>query len=392
MAEQPAAPMRASRSEHDLELSFRSLGLGRLVEEEAPPNAPGHDARVRAAQEQLAAARAAALTAERQLQALQQQRGPPVAGGGGGGGGGGQARAGPYPSSESPSLGSTATAALALDAAPSPGASSAPPSNSSGSSLFAPVASSSHASTRAAPTSSAGLGHALLADDGVWGGGASGGVHASAAALGLGGPSELPPADFYGDGVSGFSRHTSTDLGVPQHPPPSYYHHAPLAPPSYAPQQQPQQHHFAPHSIPGPPTTSSSWMGGPHTAAAGGGFYEQQQQRQEAPYVHWPAYSSGHHHPQQHPRQQPQQQPQQQQRSRFHLLPLPRHQHQRHPFEGQQQLAVHPEDATKNMRSMRCRACGQFGHLMRYCPMVLCFTCRQPGHMASVCPQGAFTR
>jgi hypothetical protein len=53
---------------------------------------------------------------------------------------------------------------------------------------------------------------------------------------------------------------------------------------------------------------------------------------------------------------------------------------------------VHPDDAAKDMSSMRCRACGQFGHVMRYCPVVLCFTCRQPGHMASVCPQGAYAR
>jgi hypothetical protein len=47
---------------------------------------------------------------------------------------------------------------------------------------------------------------------------------------------------------------------------------------------------------------------------------------------------------------------------------------------------LHPEDRDKDMGVMRCRNCGEFGHMMRYCPGVVCFTCHTPGHMASVCP------
>jgi hypothetical protein len=49
-------------------------------------------------------------------------------------------------------------------------------------------------------------------------------------------------------------------------------------------------------------------------------------------------------------------------------------------------LPLHPEDREKDMNAMRCRSCGAFGHLMRYCPTVVCFCCYASGHMASVCP------
>lgn len=44
---------------------------------------------------------------------------------------------------------------------------------------------------------------------------------------------------------------------------------------------------------------------------------------------------------------------------------------------------LHPEDEGKEMMMMRCRHCGQYGHIQRYCPSVDCYHCGSNGHMAS---------
>lgn len=49
-------------------------------------------------------------------------------------------------------------------------------------------------------------------------------------------------------------------------------------------------------------------------------------------------------------------------------------------------VSLHAEDMNKDMRTMRCRNCGDYGHIMRYCPALTCYHCGTPGHMASVCP------